>query len=129
MNQAASKSTCAFPGSGARYTVSTDGEELPVWSKDGRRLLYVRAERTLMAVDVASGAPFKASSPHTLIVSDNLTVRGVRNVIGRSRNFDIARDGRILVVRNPEGESQIDRIRLILNFSQELGRPASSANP
>src|SRR5207253_61861 len=27
-----------FPGPGARYQVSTDGGQTPVWSRDGRRL-------------------------------------------------------------------------------------------
>jgi hypothetical protein len=92
-----------FPGPAGRFTVSTDGGEMPVWSKDGRRLFYVRRETTLMAVEVASGASFSASAPRAVMVSDNLTANAAGSFAGRTRNFDVARDGRILVVREPGG--------------------------
>jgi serine/threonine-protein kinase len=64
-----------FPGPGGRYPVSTDGGEMPVWSKDGRRLFYVRAETSLMAVDVMTTTSFSAGKPTLVMTYQNLSRR------------------------------------------------------
>ena len=46
-----------FPGPGEKVQVSTDGGSHPVWSRDGRRLIYESSD-TLWAVDVVNSPYF-----------------------------------------------------------------------
>ena len=118
-----------FPGPGGRYAVSTEGGEVPAWSKDGRRLFYVRGGNTLMAVDAPSGPSFTASKPRVVVVTSNL--EGLSSAYSAaSRNFDVARDGRILVALNSDNESsRVDHMRVLLNFDAEIRRRAPIPTP
>jgi serine/threonine-protein kinase len=110
-----------FPGPGGRYPVSTDGGEMPVWSKDGRRLFYLRAETSLMAVDVMTTMSFSAGKPTLVMTYPNLSRRSP-GLGPPLRTYDVARDGRILAVSSTELTSRADRIRVTLNFDSEIRR-------
>lgn len=47
-----------FPDGGQRITVSTEGGQAPVWSRDGSELFYVDPAETLVAVDVSTAGEF-----------------------------------------------------------------------
>jgi eukaryotic-like serine/threonine-protein kinase len=49
----------SFPVPGAKRIVSVGGGGEPKWRADGRELFYIRADKTLMAVDLPSGDPSK----------------------------------------------------------------------
>ena len=52
-----------FPGPGAKWSISTMGEEGPRWSRDGRRLFY-NVENTVMSVSVRTeGNKLQAGAP------------------------------------------------------------------
>jgi hypothetical protein len=55
-----------FPGGSYRWQVSTDGGWQPHWRRDGRELLYLALDGTLMAVPVNSGATFEPGTPQAL---------------------------------------------------------------
>jgi serine/threonine-protein kinase len=116
-----------FQGSGGRYPVSTGGGQLPVWSKDGRRLFYVQAETSLMAVDVMAAASFDAGKP-TLVMNSQFL--GRRSLTGGPllRSYDVARDGRILSINSSELDSRADRLRVMLNFDSEIRRRVGAPN-
>ena len=85
-----------YPGPGAPVRVSPDGGIEPVWSRDGRELFY-REEDRVMAVAVQTGAEFRFESPVALV--ERSSVRGV----GQPPTYDVAPDGRFLMLRWPPG--------------------------
>jgi Tol biopolymer transport system component len=44
-----------FPGPGSRILVSTGGGAQPRWRADGRELLFLTLDGTLMAVEIKAG--------------------------------------------------------------------------
>jgi hypothetical protein len=118
-----------FRGPGGRYTVSAGGGEMPMWSKDGRRLFYVRENTNLMAVDVNATAAFAASAPRLVTTSSDLTVRTVGPRGRNPRPFDVARDGRLLVVHSTESDSREQIAYVVLNFDEDIRRRLAPAKP
>ena len=78
-----------------QFQVSTAGAFRSIgWSPDGKELYYSNAAARIMAVDVTTnGGEFIAGTPHPLNI-------GVVTVHGSRNNFDLARDGRILLFSN-----------------------------
>ena len=61
-----------------RWQVSTDGGRQPLWARDGRELIYVTSDGTLMGVPVDVGqtsASFVAGTPATLVGGDGYYFR------------------------------------------------------
>ena len=46
-----------------RWTISTDGGSQPRWSRDGRELLYLQNDGTLMSVPTQTAPSFVKSTP------------------------------------------------------------------
>jgi len=75
-----------FPEHGGKWQISTNGGDFPVWSRDGRELYLIGADRKLMAVEVkGSGKSLQAGVPKPLF---EVAVPGP---------FDVSKDGRFLV--------------------------------
>jgi Tol biopolymer transport system component len=73
-----------FPVTGAKIPVSTAGGSAARWRRDGRELYFISADRKLMAASIdAAGLP---GSPRVLFD------------VPRWIDFDVARDGRFIVV-------------------------------
>lgn len=108
-----------FPGPGRSYPISTDGGVEPVWSHDGSHLFF-RNGNKMMAVDVTTQPAFKASPPRFLFegqyeFSDT----------GRA-GYDVASDGRFLMIQPVEPEQPATQINLVLHWFEELKRLAPS---
>jgi serine/threonine-protein kinase len=73
-----------------RWQVSTDGGMFPVWSHDGREIVYVRGD-TMMRVEVEIGATLELGLPEPLFRCP------VELQTPPTRNFDMLRDGRFIV--------------------------------
>jgi hypothetical protein len=60
-------SVCPFPDvdSGGQWQVSTNGDENPLWSPDGRELFY-SSDDTVMAVSVDTDPTFRKETPKSL---------------------------------------------------------------
>ena len=82
-----------FPDLGDRVRISTDGGTAPLWSHDGTELYY-RAGRTMMAVPIETGDSFTAGPPETLFEGPYLD--------DLARNYDLAPDGRFLMIKPAE---------------------------
>ena len=54
-----------FPGPGEKVTISAEGGNEPVWSRNGRELFY-RSGDAMMAVDIVTGPVFAAGKPRRL---------------------------------------------------------------
>jgi serine/threonine-protein kinase len=118
-----------FVGSGGRYTVSSGGGEAPLWSKDGRHLFYVRESTNLMVVDVLDDTTFRATPPRTVVTSTDLSPRtlGFRGIA--TPPFDVAEDGRLLLVRVTNTAGENASARVILNLGEEIRRRMPAAKP
>ena len=75
-----------FPEHGGKWQISTSGGSVPVWSRDGRELYFIGADRKLMAVEVkGDGKSFQASVPKALFE------------VAAASQFDVNKDGRFLI--------------------------------
>ncbi len=84
-----------FPGLEGKWQVSTSGGQTPVWAQSGRELYYVSPDGKLMAVEVETGARFRAGTPRALFQGPYET-----------SSYDVAPDGtRFLMIKWPAPES------------------------
>jgi len=75
-----------FPEHGGKWQISTNGGDFPVWSRDGRELYFIGADRKLMAVEVKGDSKkFAASLPKPLFE------------VAEQGHFDVSKDGRFLI--------------------------------
>ena len=87
-----------FPGPGAAVKVSTESGSEPVWSRDGKELLFrIGAGRTkFMSVDVQTSPALRFSAPRLLFSAElNTGGPGVRS--NEFREYDVSRDGNEIV--------------------------------
>jgi serine/threonine-protein kinase len=109
-----------FPGPGARHQVSTAGGTEPLWSRDGHEL-YFQSGAQLMAVTVAPGAAFSASTPR--LVHEG---RFFKTINGNT-SWSITADGkRFLRIQNVDPERAITQLELVLNWFSELKQRGST---
>ncbi len=84
-----------YPGPGRTLQVSTEGGIEPAWSRDGKEILY-RWRREFFAARVhLQGERPTAERPRRLFEGDYGSAFAVRS-------FDVAPDGRLLVVKRPD---------------------------
>ena len=76
-----------FPTLGGKWQVSTAGGDYPVWSRSGKELFYVSAQRRIMSVEVKPGPNFEAGMAKPVFDVERLGGNG----------FDVDQDGRFLV--------------------------------
>ena len=106
----------AFPGPGARKQVSTSGGEMPVFSKDARKLFYRSGDQVLVTElttqpMLTSGAPRVAFEVPSAKITFGLP------------NFAVSSTGdSILTLRAVESESGPPRAHVVINWFQELRR-------
>ena len=88
-----------FPGPGARFQVSVDGGQEPIWSRDGHRIFYVNG-RTMMAATVAVTPSFSVTS-RVALFTGNFVFQNVH------ANYDVSPDGtEFLLLKEGGAESQ-----------------------
>ena len=109
-----------FPGPGARTQISTMGGDQPRWSRDGRQLYFIAPNRAVMAVDVSLGDTFTAGVPRTLHEGP------YKEAVNANTAFDIARDGRILILQQAEPGKVMTHIDVVLNWFSLLKGGAST---
>jgi len=98
-----------FPGPGPKRQISNGGGEEPAWSHSGRELFYRWGGRMLAAQFGESNGEIVAGLP-------NLLYEGLFNyTITFSRTYDVAANGRFLMVAEPEGQYAARQIDVIVN--------------
>jgi serine/threonine protein kinase len=103
-----------FPGPGQKKQISTDGGAHPRWTADGRELVYWAVPRGIEAVSFeATGSTFRIGPRRTLVQS------AVLNLIDARTHYDITRDGRRLLLRQPAGPQEAG-LSVILNWTEKL---------
>lgn len=102
----------AYPGPGGKIQISAESGNEPVWSRNGRELLYRKAD-AMMAVDVTTEPSFSASAPRVLF--EGRFARGHRGYT----NYDVSPDGsRFLVIQGRDSGSA--PIHVVLDWATEL---------
>jgi Tol biopolymer transport system component len=112
----------AFPGPGPRQLVSgVDGGVGPVWSRDGREVLYTQrpGDTRVMSSRVESFSPLRLAEPR---VAFALPFSLDPLFVYLSRMFTVTPDGkRIIAVRPDErGPQQINTLHVIRNWAEEV---------
>jgi serine/threonine-protein kinase len=105
-----------FPPTGAKWQVAAPGS-VPSWSPDGRELFYVQG-RDMMAVPVTTSATFALGAPRKLLEVPLSVVLASDT----STNYDVAPDGRFLVVRQTSKEFQAGHLVVALDWFETLRR-------
>jgi serine/threonine-protein kinase len=106
-----------FPGPGGKWQISVNGGGDPVWARSGRELFYLEGTQ-MMAVDIETQPTFRAGTPRRLF--DGGFVTGV----GRVPVYDVAPDGRFLMVQETSGEGEEGPASIVVveNWTEELKR-------
>ena len=100
-----------FPPTGARYPVTGDGARQPVWSRDGRRIFYVRNNR-LWAATIRTAPTFAVTSRDTMFSGD-YSLRAPTHA-----NYDVSPDSNGFVFLRAGGTPT--RIVVVQDWKDEL---------
>jgi dipeptidyl aminopeptidase/acylaminoacyl peptidase len=117
----------AYPGSGERIPISTNGGTDPLWRRDGRQLFY-RLGDQMMVVDISYRPSLTAAKPRVLWRAHYLAGAGSScGMAGpTSANYDVTPDGeRFLMIEDASSTAESERLRLVSNWSLELKNPGA----
>jgi hypothetical protein len=110
----------SYPEGKGKWQVSLGGGRYPVWSRDGKQLVYEKDE-ALMAVDVEDRGGFHASAPRMLF-------RGPYELrTAPIRNFDLGPDGRFVLVRRRTDVAPLRQLEVIVGWEHLKSGPATGA--
>jgi Tol biopolymer transport system component len=99
-----------FPLAGARRQVTVDGGGEPLWRRDGRELFY-RSGSRMFAVPIETTRGLRWGKP-TLLFD--------RNHVVTFLDYDVAPDGRFLMIRPAFEEGAPVQLNVVLNWTSEL---------
>ena len=108
-----------FPEGPGLWRISVGGGRSPLWTQNGRELLYVDPDGAMMSVVITPGSEFKAAAPQLLFRSDALRA-GFNREAPFGRFYDATTDGRRFLVVEPIGDPPAAPIVVVLNWRQLL---------
>jgi serine/threonine protein kinase/Tol biopolymer transport system component len=110
-----------YPGPGGKVTISMNGGRSPVWPAAGRELFYRNGFR-MMAVPIETSPSLRIGTPRLLFESNFIAENDGSGV----NNYDVAPDGRFLMIqpKAADGQSELPRpqINVVVNWFEELKR-------
>ena len=109
-----------FPDPGGKFAISSGGGSEPLWSRDGRELFYRNGD-TMMAVTIATGSTLTAGSARLVFEGSYQTSDA--GVAG----YDVASDGRFLMVEPIVRKQPATRINVVLNWFEEVKAGVTAA--
>ena len=100
-----------FPSGQGRWQISRAGGTYPVWRRDGKEIFYLSVDGHLSATEV---------EPHEngLDVGNTESLFEMHNTFALGSPFDIAPDGRFMILTQPEGSAL--PLTLVLNWTNDL---------
>jgi len=104
-------------GGDRSFTVSLDGGEEPIFSADGKTVHFRYGNRfysTPILEASADGTRFRAGRPEVMVEGAYSNVPGL--------SYDVAPDGRLLLLRTDGGTERPDHLNVILNWRAGLER-------
>jgi Tol biopolymer transport system component len=106
----------AFPGSGVKRQISTDGGALPRWRGDGRELYYLAPDDTLMAATVTS----TESSFDVVGIRPLFRTRRKLLQNGAGSPYDVTGDGRRFLINTRAQDNPSAPLTVVLNWTAGL---------
>jgi Tol biopolymer transport system component len=100
----------SFPAPGAKSRISTNGGNRPIWSRDGKYLYYIAADRKLTQVAVTTSPKFHAGAPKPLFETR----------LGPEHAFDIHPDGRRFIMPIPLEDATATPMTVVINWPEAL---------
>lgn len=106
-------SVARFPSFAEKRQVSSGGGGTSFWRKDGREILYVASDGTLMSAEIKTGQRIEVSTPKPLFQIPSK---------GEEAGADVAatRDGKRFLVLESDQANQETQIVVVLNWAAEL---------
>ena len=107
-----------YPGPGEKIRISTGGGTEPLWSTNGRELLYRPLTRQVFSAAIRSLSPFRADTPRLLFELKDGTYESTSPV----RSWSVSPDGRRFLFSR-FGESTytpVTMMHVVLNWTEEL---------
>jgi hypothetical protein len=101
--------------------VTVDGGREPKWSRDGRELFY-RSRTRVFAIPVDITHGFSAGKPVVLFEGPYV----VGGNVGGGLDYDVAPDGRFLMIKPTEEEKAPPHLNIVLNWIDEVARRVPS---
>jgi len=101
-----------FPDLGNKRQISNAGGTQPIWSRDGRKIVY-RSATDVMAVDVSSHPVLDVSAPETLVQDTFL------NTPGGHTYYDVMPDGKLIMLEADDARAEA-HVNVVVNWFQEL---------
>ena len=101
--------------------VSGPGSRYPAWSPDSRELFFLDAESRLVSLPIGPGPDLTLGTPQPLL--DATPYRF--GFTGRSYEVDVDGQRFLMIRRGASPEVAVDRIRLLMNWHDELDRLTS----
>jgi hypothetical protein len=92
------------------WTISTEGGSQPRWSPNGRELLYLRRDGTLMSVPVETAPTFVQGTPVPLFKT------GLTGVDAYRLDYVPSADGKRILVSTPINEGERPAITVMMNW-------------
>ena len=105
-----------FPGPGEKVTISAEGGNEPVWSRNGRELFYRRGD-AMTAVEITTSPVLKVGKPRRLFEKPY----ELSSVLWPE--YDVTPDGqRFMMVKRIDQDDAPAQINVVLNWLEELKR-------
>jgi Tol biopolymer transport system component len=110
---------------GAKIQISSEGGTDPIWSRDGKELIYRNEDKMMVVAVSLAGNKFQAGKPRLLW--EGQYSHGMSSSCGppgtTEANYDVTGDGRrFLRVKDLDQDAISTRIVVVLNFAEELKR-------
>ena len=106
-----------YPEGGGKWQISTDGGQMPVWTRDGKSVLYVKGD-TLLAVDIETAGGFRSATPREL--------RRGPYILRTApfRNFDTGPGGRLALVTRRTDVPAKRQVEVLVGWDRPPAAPA-----
>jgi Tol biopolymer transport system component len=100
-----------------RWQISNGGGSKPAWSRDGKELFYEETPGTIAGATVYPGTTFSSGVPTRVLDGRSFYVGSTTG-----RTWDVAPDGRFLLIRDPaiDPATAAQAIVVVLNWVEEL---------
>lgn len=112
-----------YPGPGEKTRISTAGGTEPIWTANGRELLYRSGTldvQQFLSAAVRSLSPFRADTPRLLFEARF----GQYDSTGPVRGWDARADGQRFLLARPVASTDppVTAMHVVLNWAEELKR-------
>ncbi len=97
-----------------QWQLSREGGSKPVWSRDGRHVFFVGADARMMSVPVDARDAFTLGTPEPLFDAS------AYHLSSPGRNYDVSKDGRFVMIKEPDTGGSSHAITIVLNWFEEL---------